>query len=155
MPSPTPELPTPLPTLPSASPTPPTLASAQRRGCSGAWPQEEGGRCRPRPRLRCRCRAVHLRSPPLRRRARHQPSPCCCLHWCRTHSLFQRWHLYQLCRCRCSLLIQPVCPTINMANMMDDVKTFSFISNEEVESNIFKLFAELHAHQLRGEYNLL
>ena len=39
-----------------------------------------------------------------------------------------------------------------MANMIDDTKSFSFISNEDVESNIFKLFVELHAHQLI--YNL-
>merc|ERR550517_909842 len=104
MPSPTPEPPTPSPTLPSASPTLPTLASAPTLRvprCLAAG----RGKLMPTPpssTLLVPCRTPM--SPPLRRRPRHQPRPRCCLHWCRTHSLFQRWHLHQLCRCRCSLL---------------------------------------------------
>ena len=38
-----------------------------------------------------------------------------------------------------------------MANMIDEANSFGVISSEDVE--LFKLYAELHAHQLR--YNLL
>merc|ERR1719341_2642073 len=96
--SPMPELPTPSPTLPSVSPTPPTLASAPTS-------------------MEPLCLALHLRSPPLRRRPWHQPRPRRRPHCRRTHPLLQRRHLHQLRRSRRPLLIvrHSVCSPINMA----------------------------------------